>query len=71
MHKPTMEPASAGVLVVAPEERRRRRYDWVYGVRRNRDVDKLVESLKTVCGPAWPMVLAVVDDYFDVDLRLE
>ena len=70
-----MEPASAGVLAVAPdfsrEEHRRRRYDWVYGVRRNRDVDKLVESLKTMCGPAWPMVLAFVDDYFDVDLRLE
>ena len=70
-----MEPASAGAPVVAHvpsrEERRRRRYEWVASERRNRDVDKLVESLKTMCGPAWPMVLAFVDDYFDVDLRLE
>ena len=64
--------ARSAVRTPAPsrEDRRRMRQEVVEGARRWRDVDKLVAQLKTLCGPAYPLVMEYVDDDDIMLLRL-
>ena len=53
------------------EDRRRMRQEAVEDERIWRDVDKLVAQLKTLCGPAYPLVMEYVDDDDLMLLRLQ